>query len=150
MSGAPYDPLAALAAMAAMANRLDAVRVRGRVRQAFVAHDALQGAVFVHLILQPHPLQPSRAHGLLRLGRGEAAEQAARALAQRLRGCAEAELRGSDITEYEPGGDPTHWMVRGAWLSLLVPHPSAPGSPCEHNPTTEAPAAPVSSPCASV
>ena len=100
--------------------RVDAVRIRGRLRDLFNAYD-VDGSSFVHVVLEPTPRRPTRVHGLLQMGRGEAGDDAARRLMRHLRTMAELELRGSDLRVYRAmvglEAQPTHFQLVNAWLA---------------------------------
>ncbi len=123
--------------------RMDAVRVRGEVRDVFLAHNP-QGAVYVHLVLGFMPSTAYRLHGLMRVGKGENAEIAARHLMHMLRNCAEAELRGEQIEPYEAWqatSSRDDFSLRNPWLALMVPKGPLPDGAASEIPlTTEPPA----------
>lgn len=100
--------------------RVDAVRIRGRLRDLFNAYD-VDGSSYVHVVVEPTPRRPTRVHGLLQMGRGEAGDNAARRLVRQLRTMAELELRGSDLRVYRAmvglEAQPTHFQLVNAWLA---------------------------------
>ena len=79
-AGWPTEAMAsALARAAGDGCRIDAVRIRGRLRDVFLAFDG-NGMVYVHVVVHPYPRRPTRLHALMRVGKGESGEHAARDL----------------------------------------------------------------------
>lgn len=116
----------ALARAATEGCRVDAVRIRGRVRDVFVALD-VDGMVYVHVIVQPYPRKATRLHALLRMGKRNSADIDARALARYLRAQDEIELCGADLRVHGGGvleNPPTHFELFNPWLAQVWPaHP---------------------------
>lgn len=123
--------------------RVDALRIRGRVRDVFQAYD-VDGAVFVHVIVQPYPRRPTRVHALLRLGKRDSADIDARALVRYLKAQDEVELRGADLRVHGGGvcleNPPTHFELLHPWLAQVWPVVPSPEPGISTAPTTEPPA----------
>lgn len=107
--------------------RVDAVRIRGRLRDVFQAYD-VDGTVYVHVIVQPYPRKATRLHALLRMGKRNSADIDARALVRYLKAQEEIELRGADLRVHGGGvcleNPPTHFELLNPWIAQVWPaHP---------------------------
>ena len=123
--------------------RVDAVRIRGRVRDVFQAYD-VDGTVYVHVIVQPYPRKATRLHALLRLGARNGADIDARALVRYLKAADEVELRGADLRVHGGGvsleNPPTHFELLHPWLAQVWPVVPSPEPSISTALTTEPPA----------
>ena len=141
-AGWPKEAMAsALAQAAGNGCRIDAVRIRGRLRDVFLARDG-DGMVYVHVVVQPYPRRPTRLHALMRVGKGESGEHAARDLMRYLRAHHEAELRGADlrVRGMRDWHDTNDFDLLHPWLAGVWPAPQQPTAPTSAA-TTEPPAA---------
>lgn len=125
--GWPPEAMAqALARAATEGCRVDAVRIRGWLRDVFAAHD-VHGTVYVHVIVQPGARKATRLHALLRMGSHRKADIDARGLVRYLKAMAEIDLRGADLRAH--GGvclenPPTHFELLNPWIAQVWPaHP---------------------------
>jgi len=142
--GWPPEAMAhALARAATEGCRVDALRIRGRVRDVFVALD-VDGMVYVHVIAQPYPRRATRLHALLRMGKRNSADIDARALVRYLKAQDEVELRGADLRVYGGGvcleNPPTHFELLHPWLAQVWPVVPSPKPSISTALTTEPPA----------
>lgn len=140
-----WPPAAMAHALARAANegcRVDALRIRGRLRDVFVAYD-VDRTVYVHVIVQPYPRKATRLHALLRMGKRNSADIDARALARYLRAQEEIELRGADLRVHGGGvleNPPTHFELVHPWLAQVWPVVPLPEPGISTALTTEPPA----------